>query len=63
MDTVGCFNEFFGEGTGVKEIVAAMEAAGEEVPRDAFGHVSLARINLGNYFSKHISGRIGAEIG
>lgn len=61
MDTVGCVNVFFGEGTGVKEIVAAMEAAGEEVPRDAFGHVSLAKINPGNYFSKHISDRIGAE--
>jgi diphosphate-dependent phosphofructokinase len=61
MDEVGCVNVFFGEGTGVKEIVASMEAAGEEVPRDAFGHVSLAKINPGNYFSKHLSDAVGAE--
>jgi diphosphate-dependent phosphofructokinase len=61
MDTVGCVNVFFGEGTGVKEIVAAMEAAGEEVPRDAFGHVSLAKIKPGDYFTKHMTDKVGAE--
>jgi diphosphate-dependent phosphofructokinase len=61
MDEFGNVNIFFGEGTGVGEIVKAMEAAGEPVPRDAFGHVALALINPGNYFSKHIAKLVGAE--
>jgi pyrophosphate--fructose-6-phosphate 1-phosphotransferase len=61
LDKHGCVNVFFGEGTGVKEIVAEMEANGEAVPRDAFGHVALAKINPGQYFSKHLSEAIGAE--
>lgn len=61
MDTYGCVNVFFGEGTGVHEIVKDMESRGEEVPRDAFGHVSLAKINPGQYFAKNLSTAIGAE--
>lgn len=61
MDEVGCVNVFFGEGTGVKEIVADMEARGEEVPRDAFGHVALAKINPGLYFSKNLAKAIAAD--
>jgi pyrophosphate--fructose-6-phosphate 1-phosphotransferase len=61
MDTYGCVNVFFGEGTGVKEIVKDMEARGEEVPRDAFNHVSLAKINPGEYFAENLSKLIGAE--
>lgn len=61
MDEVGCVNVFFGEGTGVKEIVADMESRGEEVPRDAFGHVALAKINPGMYFSKSIAKAIQAD--
>ncbi|CAB9502282.1 Pyrophosphate--fructose 6-phosphate 1-phosphotransferase [Seminavis robusta] len=61
MDEYGCINVFFGEGTGVQEIVKDMEANGEEVPRDAFGHVSLAKINPGKYFSTHLAKAIEAD--
>jgi pyrophosphate--fructose-6-phosphate 1-phosphotransferase len=61
MDQHGCVNVFFGEGTGVEEIVKDMEARGEAVPRDAFGHVSLAKINPGEYFAKNLSKAINAE--
>lgn len=61
MDEYGCVNVFFGEGTGVQEIIRDMEAHGEEVPRDAFGHVTLAKINPGQYFAKHLAEYIGAE--
>lgn len=61
MDENGCVNVFFGEGTGVEEIVRDMESRGEEVPRDAFGHVSLAKINPGQYFSKNLGKAIDAE--
>ncbi|KAI2492981.1 pyrophosphate--fructose 6-phosphate 1-phosphotransferase [Fragilaria crotonensis] len=61
MDEFGNVNIFFGEGTGVGEIIKSMEAAGEVVPRDAFGHVALAKINPGQYFSTHIAALVGAE--
>jgi len=61
MDDVGCVNVFFGEGTGVQEIVADMEAAGETVPRDAFGHVALAKIKPGDYFSHRLATLVKAE--
>jgi len=61
MDECGNVNIFFGEGTGVSEIIKSMEVAGEQVPRDAFGHVALAKINPGQYFSTHIAAFVGAE--
>lgn len=61
MDDHGCVNVFLSEGAGVDEIVAEMEANGEEVPRDAFGHISLAKINPGVYFSKRLAGLVKAE--
>jgi len=61
MEKNGCVNVFFGEGTGVEEIVKDMESRGEEVPRDAFGHIALAKINPGQYFSKHLAKAIDAQ--
>mmetsp|Transcript_17323 Transcript_17323/g.40208 ORF Transcript_17323/g.40208 Transcript_17323/m.40208 type:complete len:256 (+) Transcript_17323:617-1384(+) len=61
MDEYGNVNIFFGEGTGIQEIVKDMEANGEEVPRDAFGHVALAKVNPGAYFSKRLASLVGAE--
>jgi pyrophosphate--fructose-6-phosphate 1-phosphotransferase len=61
MDEIGCVNIFLSEGAGVPEIVAAMEAAGEEIPRDPFGHVKLDRINPGEWFAQQFAQRVGAE--
>jgi diphosphate-dependent phosphofructokinase len=61
MDDLGCVNLFLSEGAGVPEIVAQLEAAGEEVPRDPFGHVKLDRVNPGEWFAKQFASRIGAE--
>jgi len=61
MDEIGCVNIFLSEGAGVPEIVAAMEAAGEEIPRDPFGHVKLDRINPGQWFAEQFAERVGAE--
>ena len=49
------------EGAGVDAIVKEMEAKGEEVPRDAFGHVKLDAINPGKWFGKQFAEMIGAE--
>ncbi|MFI5074480.1 MAG: pyrophosphate--fructose-6-phosphate 1-phosphotransferase [Actinomycetales bacterium] len=61
MDEIGCVNIFLSEGAGVPEIVAAMEAAGEEIPRDPFGHVKLDRVNPGEWFAQEFAQRVGAE--
>ena len=61
MDREDCVNLFISEGAGVKEIVGAMEAAGENVPRDAFGHVHLDKINPGQWFAKQFAAELGAD--
>ena len=61
MDEQGGVNLFISEGAGVQEIVAAMEAAGEDVPRDPFGHVRLDKINVGEWFGKQFAAELNAE--
>lgn len=61
MDTHGNVNVFLSEGSGVHDIVAEMEANGAEIPRDAFGHVKLDKINPGAYFATRLSQLVGAE--
>lgn len=61
MDECDCVNIFISEGAGVEEIVKQMEAAGEEVPRDAFGHVKLDAVNPGKWFGKQFADMLKAE--
>lgn len=61
MDEHDCVNLFISEGAGVAEIVAAMEAAGDEVPQDPFGHVQLDKINPGQWFAKQFATALGAD--
>jgi pyrophosphate--fructose-6-phosphate 1-phosphotransferase len=61
MDTVGNVTIFLSEGAGVDSIIGEMEAAGEPIPRDPFGHVKLDQINPGQWFAKQFAGRLGAE--
>ena len=61
METNRGVNIFMSEGAGLEDIVREMEAAGEEVPRDAFGHVRLDDINPGQWFGKRFAELIGAE--
>jgi pyrophosphate--fructose-6-phosphate 1-phosphotransferase len=61
LDRSDSVNIFISEGAGVKEIVARMEAQGQQVQRDAFGHVKLDSINPGKYFADTVSMMIGAE--
>lgn len=61
MDDIDNVNIFISEGAGVEAIVKEMEAAGDEVPRDAFGHVKLDAVNPGAWFGKQFARRIGAE--
>jgi pyrophosphate--fructose-6-phosphate 1-phosphotransferase len=61
MDKVDCVNIFVSEGAGVEAIVAEMQAKGQEVPRDAFGHVKLDAVNPGKWFGEQFAAMIGAE--
>ena len=61
MDANDAVNVFLSEGAGLEIIVREMEERGEEIPRDAFGHVRLDDINPGNWFAKQFSGSLGAE--
>lgn len=61
MDRTGFVTLFISEGACLNEIVAEREASGEQVKRDAFGHVKLDGINVGNWFSKQFAALIHAE--
>ena len=61
MDANGNLNLFISEGAGVDSIVAEMTARGQEVPRDAFGHVKLDAVNPGKWFGDQFARMIGAE--
>lgn len=61
MDEVGCVNIFLSEGAGISDIVAEMESNGEEVARDAFGHIRLERINPGQWFGKQFAQMLDAQ--
>ena len=61
MDEKDGVNIFLSEGAGLETIDREMESRGEEVPKDAFGHVRLDEINPGQWFAKQFSGALGAE--
>ncbi|QWF71425.1 pyrophosphate--fructose-6-phosphate 1-phosphotransferase [Methylomonas paludis] len=61
LDTVDCVNIFVSEGAGVEAIVAELQAKGQEVPRDAFGHIKLDAVNPGKWFGEQFAQMIGAE--
>jgi len=61
MDEVGNVNIFLSEGAGLDEIVSQLEASGETVERDPFGHVKLDTINPGQWFAKQFAEKLGAE--
>src|SRR5690606_34454169 len=61
MDELGNVNIFLSEGAGVPEIIAELEAKGEEDQRDPFDHVKLDTINPGQWIAKQFAELIGAE--
>lgn len=61
MDDKGAVAIFLSEGAGVADLVREMEGRGEAIERDAFGHVKIDKINVGDWFSKRFAKLIGAE--
>lgn len=61
MDDKSAVAIFLSEGAGVADLVREMEGRGEAVERDAFGHIKIDKINVGDWFSKRFAKLIGAE--
>ncbi|MDQ1305724.1 MAG: diphosphate-dependent phosphofructokinase [Actinomycetota bacterium] len=60
MDDLGNVNIFLSEGAGVGRILEELEAAGESVPRDPFGHVRLDKVNPGQWFGHQFADSLDA---
>jgi pyrophosphate--fructose-6-phosphate 1-phosphotransferase len=61
MNKKDCVNIFLSEGACVNEIVTEMKRNNKEIKRDAFGHIRLDDINLGQWFGTQFSQLINAE--
>jgi pyrophosphate--fructose-6-phosphate 1-phosphotransferase len=61
MDRYGYVTLFISEGACMDVIVKELEASGENIKRDAFGHVKLDTINVGGWFQKQFASLLGAE--
>jgi pyrophosphate--fructose-6-phosphate 1-phosphotransferase len=61
MDRKDCVNVFLSEGANVRRIVEEMQTRGDAVEHDAFGHVKLDKINVGDWFAKRLSKLVDAE--
>ena len=61
MDEKDSVNIFVSEGACVGEIVKEMEARGESVARDAFGHIRLDSIKVGDWFGKQFGKLLAAD--
>ncbi len=61
MDEKNSVNVFVSEGACVNEIVREMEAKGETPQRDAFGHIALDKIKVGDWFGKQFAKDVLAD--
>jgi pyrophosphate--fructose-6-phosphate 1-phosphotransferase len=61
MDEKDCVNVFVSEGANAGRIVEEMIARGDKVDRDAFGHVKLDKVNVGEWFAARLGKLVGSE--
>ena len=61
MNEKDCVNIFLSEGAGTETIVKELESDGQEIQRDAFGHVALDALNPGKWFAKQFTEKLLAE--
>ncbi len=61
MDDKDSVTIFVSEGAAVAEIVKEIESRGDKVERDAFGHVRLDTVKVGDWFGKQFAKQIGAD--
>eukprot|EP00466_Bigelowiella_natans_P009873 jgi/Bigna1/81777/fgenesh1_pg.84_\ len=61
MDEIGNVNVFISEGAAQDIIVKEKEEKGEKLPRDAFGHVKLDKVNAGQWMADRLKPIVGAR--
>lgn len=61
MDEHDSVNIFLSEGAGMDNVIAELKALGMEPEKDAFNHYRLDDVNVGQWFSKKLKGKLGAE--
>ena len=61
MDKYDCVNVFLSEGAGLDVIVKDAEKEGENILRDAFGHIRLDNLNPGQWFAKKLGEKLNAN--
>tara|TARA_Y100000739_G_C20588244_1_gene456479 strand:- start:418 stop:1611 length:1194 start_codon:yes stop_codon:yes gene_type:complete len=61
MNEKDCVNIFLSEGAGTETIVKELESDGQEIQRDAFGHIALDALNPGKWFAKQFTKKLLAE--
>ncbi len=61
FEQTGCLNLFVSEGACVSAIIRQMEANGEVIERDAFGHVKLDKVNAGKWIGDQFLYHLGAQ--
>lgn len=61
FDRLGCLNLFVSEGACVSAIVQQLEANGEMLERDAFGHVKLDKVNAGKWIGDQLLKHLGGQ--
>lgn len=61
FERIGNLNLFVSEGACVSAIIKELEANGEAVERDAFGHVKLDKVNAGKWIGEQFMKHLGAQ--
>jgi len=61
MDKFDCVNIFLSEGAGLDNIINEKTNKGEDIPRDAFGHVRLDEINPGQWFAQYFKNKLNCD--
>ena len=61
MNFNDCVNIFLSEGAGLDAILNEMKTNGEDIKRDAFGHVRLDEINPGLWFASKFKKELSAD--
>ena len=61
MNKYDCVNIFLSEGAGIKNIIDEKKKLGEDIKKDAFGHVRLDEINPGIWYANYFKNKLQCD--